>query len=155
LFACATGARAGERGFYQTPEGRAALGGAVQDTLDRWRARDVAAELARRGARASGGGGASLIRTASSGDESDAGWFDAPRSSRAPSVVSGAAEDEPPGVVPSAAAPRASSAAEGAPGLCPAWSTLPNTYSMALTSSARSSALPPTLLCMHSTQSCP
>ena len=98
-----------ERAFYGTPEGRAALGAAVQDALDAWRAQDVAAELARRGARR--GGSTGLIRTASSGSE-DAGWFDAPRSSRAPSLA-GAAEEEPLVQASSSAAQPDGSAAAG------------------------------------------
>ena len=39
-----------ERAFYGTPEGRAALGAAVQDALDAWRAQDVAADAKLRAA---------------------------------------------------------------------------------------------------------
>ena len=78
-----------ERAFYGTEAGREALAAAFQDILDRYRARDVAAELHRRRARHVSGAAGNLNRLPSgdAGSEDDAGWFDGPRGSRAPSVA--------------------------------------------------------------------
>lgn len=83
-----------EREFYGTADGREALGGALQDVVDRYRAADVAAELARRRARQNLRRGGGPLRSPSLGSE-DAGWFDAPRGSRAASAYSGAEEPSP------------------------------------------------------------